>query len=365
MSKASKSKYILVINPGSTSTKVAIYEGEKKIKFYNIYHSNEELEEYEKVIDQYQYRLDLIYDWLKEENIDTKLLKVVVGRGGILRPMSPGTYIVTEKMVEDLRVGIGSEHAANLGGLLAKGIGDREGIKSYIVDPISVDEFEHVARISGLKDIERKSQVHALNIRAVSHRRAKELCKDLEELNFVVAHLGGGISICSVKGGKMIDTNNASEMGPFSPERTGVLPVGDLVDMCYSGKYTLEDMKKKIKGKGGLMSYLGTLDGRVVENRIDAGDEYTKLIYDAMIYQIGKEIAAYSTVLKGKVDNIILTGGLAFSNYLVDNVKQMVEFIAEVVVYPGEDEMAALKDGVLRVIRGEEKVRIYEDEVMI
>jgi butyrate kinase len=358
-------RYVLVINPGSTSTKVAIYEEEKEIKSYKIHHREDELEKYDKVIHQYEYRLRLIYDWLRNENIDIKSLRAVVGRGGILRPMPGGTYLVTQKMIEDLKIGIGAEHAANLGGMLAKGIGDSQGIKSYIVDPVSVDEFEEMARISGLKGIERKSQIHALNIKAVSYRRAKELNRDLEDLNFVVAHLGGGISICPVKQGKMVDVNNASEMGPFSPDRTGWLPAGNLVDMCYSGKYTLEDMKKKIKGKGGLMSYLGTIDARAVEEKIGAGDEYAKLIYDAMIYQIGKEIGAYATVLEGQVDNIILTGGLAFSKYLVEEVKSMVEFIAEVIVYPGEDEMAALNKGVLRVIHNEEEAKIYEDEVMI
>lgn len=356
--------YILVINPGSTSTKVAIFHNDEEIKSYKISHSNEELQGYKKISDQYEYRLNLIYNWLEKEKISTHFLKAVVGRGGILRPMPGGTYLVTEKMIEDLEIGIGGEHAANLGGILAKGIADSEGIKSYIVDPVSVDEFPRVSRISGLKEIVRKSQVHALNIKAVSHRRAEELNKHLKDLNFVVAHLGGGISICSVKGGKMIDVNNASEMGPFSPDRTGGVPVGDLVNMCYSGEYSLEDMQGKIKGNGGLMSYLGTIDARDVEAKINKGDEYARLVYDAMIYQIGKEIGAYATVLEGKVDNIILTGGLAYSDYLVHEIKEMVGFISEIIVYPGEDEMSALNKGVLRVIEDEEKPKIYEDEVI-
>lgn len=356
--------YILVINPGSTSTKVALFRDDMEIKSHKIDHSGSELEKYKEVFDQYEYRLDLIYNWLEEEKISTKSLRAVVGRGGIIRPMPGGTYIVTDYMVEDLKIGIGGEHAANLGGVLAKGIADSEGIESYIVDPVSVDEFEEVSRISGLKEIVRKSQVHALNIKAVSHRRAEELGKPLEELNLVVAHLGGGISICPVRGGQMVDVNNASEMGPFSPERTGTLPVGDLVEMCYSGKYTLDDMKIKIKGKGGLMSYLDTTDGREVEERIHQGDQYAKLVYDAMIYQIGKEIGSYATVLNGDVNNIILTGGLAYSHYLVDGIKKMVGFISEIIVYPGEDEMSALNKGVLRVLRNEEKAKIYEDEVL-
>jgi butyrate kinase len=357
-------KYVLVINPGSTSTKVAIYEDEDEVKSYKLHHNRSELDKYKKVSDQYDYRIKLIYDWLENENINLKSLKAVVGRGGILRPMPGGTYLVTDKMVEDLEVGIGGEHASNLGGMLAKGIADKEGVSSYIVDPVAVDEFRDVARISGLKGIVRKSQIHALNVKAVSYRRAKELNKDLKDLNLIVAHLGGGISIAPVEGGRMVDVNNASEMGPFSPERTGELPVMSLIDLCYSKEYTFEKMKEKVKGNGGLMSYLGTVDAREVEEKIDAGDEYAKLIYDAMIYQIGKEIGAVATVLKGKVDNIILTGGLAYSEYLVKGVKDMVEFISEVIVYPGEDEMDALNKGVLRVFNGEEKPKIYEEEVV-
>ncbi|HSH36781.1 butyrate kinase [Schnuerera sp.] len=357
-------KYVLVINPGSTSTKVAIYEGEVKIKSYKLEHSKYELEKYDDISEQYQYRLDLIHKWLEKENISRTNLKAVVGRGGLLRPIPGGTYLVSDKMIEDLRLGISGEHAANLGGILARGIGDEENINSYIVDPVSVDEFEEVARISGLNLIERKSLIHALNIKAVSYRRAKELNKKLQDLNFIVAHLGGGISIAPVKGGRMLDVNNASEMGPFSPERAGGLPVGDLAKMCFSGEYSIEDMKRKIKGKGGLMSYLSTIDAREVEDRINSKDEYAKLIYDAMIFQIGKEIGAMATVLKGEVDNIILTGGLAYSNYLVKSLKEMVSFISNVIVYPGEDEMGALNKGVLRVINKEVKPKIYEDEVM-
>lgn len=358
-------KYVLAINPGSTSTKVSLFEGENELKTFKIDHSKEELDKYKKVADQYDYRLNLIKNWLNDEGIPTNSLIAVVGRGGLLRPMPGGTYSVTDSMLEDLKIGIQGEHASNLGGMLARGLANVENIPSYIVDPVAVDEFNEVARISGLKEIPRKSLIHALNIKAVSHRRANELNKDLKDLNLLVAHLGGGISIAPVEGGKMIDVNNAKEMGPFSPDRTGGLPVGDIVKMCFSGKYSLAEMKIKIQGEGGLFSYLGTMDGREVQARIDDGDEYAKLIYDAMAYQIGKEIGTYATVLKGKVDNIILTGGLAYSNYLVDKIKEMISFIAEVVVYPGEDEMDALNKGALRVISGQEKAKIYEDEVNI
>ncbi|WP_353097518.1 butyrate kinase [Tissierella praeacuta] len=358
-------KYVLAINPGSTSTKVSIFEGDKVLKTFKIDHKKEDLDKYERVADQYDYRLNLIKDWLESENISTNLLIGVVGRGGLLRSMPGGTYAVTDAMIEDLKVGIQGEHASNLGGMLARGLVESEDIPAYIVDPVAVDEFHDIARISGLKEIPRKSLVHALNINAVAHRRAKETNKNLEDLNLVVAHLGGGISIAAVEKGKIIDVNNAKEMGPFSPDRAGTLPVGDLVKLCYSGKYAFNKMKIMLHGEGGLFSYLGTMDGREVEERIKSGDEYAKLIYDAMAYQIGKEIGAYATVSYGNIDSIILTGGLAYSNYLVDRIKGMIDFISEVIVYPGEDEMEALNKGAQRVINGEEKVKIYEDEVEI
>lgn len=359
-----KREYILVINPGSTSTKVALYKGRERIKLYKIEHKAQEIEKFEKISEQYEYRLNLIYDWLKKEGIKTSTLRAVVARGGLLRPMPGGTYIVTDKMIEDLKIGIQGQHASNLGGMLARGIADKEGINAYIADPVSVDEFEDIARISGLKEIERRSLIHILNIKAVSRRRAAELNKNFEDLNLVVAHLGGGISVAPVRKGIMIDVNNASEMGPFSPERTGELPVGDLVDMCYSGKYTYKEMREKIRGKGGLAGYLGTTDAREVEERIKKGDKKAELVLNAMAYQIGKEIGAMATVLKGDVDNIILTGGLAYSEFLVRRIINMTSFIAEVVVYPGEDEMEALNEGVLRVLEGIEKEKIYEDEVV-
>lgn len=358
-------RFILAINPGSTSTKISLFEDEIELKTHKIDHNKEELEKYDRIRDQYDYRLNLIKSWMDDEKIHLNSLIAVVGRGGLLRSMPGGTYEVSSVMIEDLNLGIQGEHASNLGGILAKGLADLEGIPSFIVDPVAVDEFNDVARISGLNGIERKSLVHALNIKAVSHRRANELNKDLKDLNLLVAHLGGGISIAPVECGKIVDVNNAKEMGPFSPDRTGGLPIGDLVNMCFSGNYTLKDMKTKVLGKGGMFSYLGTMDGREVEKRIENNDEYAKLIYDAMAYQIGKEIGSYATVLKGKVDNIILTGGLAYSNYLVDMIKEMVNFIAEIIVYPGEDEMDALNKGALRVIKGQEKVKIYEDEVNI
>ncbi|KGG80102.1 butyrate kinase [Caloranaerobacter azorensis H53214] len=358
-------KYVLAINPGSTSTKVAVYQGKEKVILKKIEHSASDLEKFDKITDQYEYRLKLIMDWLEEVGIKTSSLVAVVGRGGLLRPMPGGTYLVTEKMIKDLKAGVQGEHASNLGGMLAKGIADKEGIKAYIVDPVAVDEFDDIARISGMPEIPRRSLLHALNIKAVSYRAAEELGKELKNLNLIVAHLGGGISVAPVKKGKIVDVNNANEMGPFSPERTGGLPVGDLIKMCYSGKYTYKEIKNKLRGKGGLVGYLGTNDAKEVTLMVKNGDKKAKLIFDAMAYQIGKEIGAMATVLEGKVDRIILTGGLAYSDLLTDYIKRMVEFIAPVIVYPGEDEMEALNGGVLRVLSGKEKEKIYEDEVRI
>ncbi len=357
--------YILAINPGSTSTKVALYNGRERVFTNKIEHPSSEIDKYHNVIDQYDYRLNVIVEWLKQIDIMPSLLRATVGRGGMLRPMPAGTYLVTDAMIKDLKNSVGGEHASNLGGILAKGIGDKEGIKSFIVDPVAVDEINDIARISGMPDIPRKSQLHALNIKAVSHRYAKENNKELNKLNLIVAHLGGGISVAPIEKGRIIDVNNANEMGPFSPERTGGLPVGDLVKMCYSGKYSFNEIKAKLKGKGGLTAYFGTNSAKEIEERMNNGDEKAGLVFMAMAYQIAKEIGTMSTVLFGKVDAIILTGGLAYSKTLTDKIQSMTKFIAPVVLYPGEDELEALNEGALRVLEGEEVEKIYENEVNI
>ncbi|SHK18264.1 butyrate kinase [Paramaledivibacter caminithermalis] len=356
-------EYVLVINPGSTSTKVAIFQDRENVLQKNLSHASEELDKYEKITDQFEYRKNIILDWLKGEGYETSQLKAVVGRGGLLKPMPSGTYIVTDVMIDDLRIGVQGEHASNLGGIIAKSIADIEGINSYIVDPVAVDEFDDVARISGMAEIKRRSLLHALNIKAVAHNIAKQKNKKVDDLNLVIAHLGGGISVVPLRKGKMIDANNANEMGPFSPERTGGLPVGDVAKMCFSGKYTYPEMKKKMRGKGGLVAYLGTNDAREVVKMIENGDERAKLIYEAMGYQIAKEIGAMAVVLNGEVDAIVLTGGIAHSKMLTDYIQDMVEFIAPVILQPGEDEMRALNEGVLRVLSGEEEAKIYENEV--
>lgn len=356
-------EYVLVINPGSTSTKVAVFKELDLMVQKDLMHQTEVLDQFPKITDQYDYRKEMILDWLTEEGYNAEQLLAVVGRGGLLKPMPSGTYKVTEALMEDLRIGIQGEHASNLGGLIAKAIADSQGIDAYIVDPVAVDEFEPVARVSGMPQVKRKSLLHALNIRAIAHRVAADLGREFSDLNLVVAHLGGGISIVPVRKGKMIDANNANEMGPFSPERAGGLPVGDIAKMCFSGEYTFDTLKPKLRGKGGLVAYLGTNDGREVLKRIEAGDENAKLIFDAMAYQIGKEIGAMATVLKGDIDGIVLTGGVAYSNYLVNYVKEMVGFIAPVFVKPGEGEMTALNEGYLRTEAGVDQVKIYENEV--
>ncbi|HYE80999.1 MAG TPA: butyrate kinase [Clostridia bacterium] len=356
-------EYILAINPGSTSTKVAIFKGEENILQKNLSHSAEEIAKFEKITDQYEYRQDMILDWMKESGISTESLSAVVGRGGLLKPMPGGTYKVTGEMIEDLKIGVQGEHASNLGGIIAKGIADKEEIPSFIVDPVAVDEFDDIARISGMPELQRKSLVHALNIKAVARRAARDMGKGLEELNFIVAHLGGGISIAPLLKGRTVDVNNANDGGPFSPERAGGVPVGDVIRMCYSGKYTQAEMKKKLVGKAGLVGYLGTNDARDVVKMIEAGDKNADMVFDAMAYQIAKEIGGMATVLKGEVDAILLTGGLAYSGLLCGRISRRVEFIAPVKVYAGEDEMQALAEGAARVLKGEEEAKIYEEEV--
>jgi len=355
--------YILTINPGSTSTKVAIFKGKENVLQKNLDHSTEELDKFEEITDQYEYRKKIILNWIKDENYSLNQFRAVVGRGGLLKPMPSGTYEVTNEMVKDLKVGIQGKHASNLGGLLAKAIGDEVDIPSFIVDPVAVDEFEDIARISGMPDIKRKSLVHALNVKAIAYRIANEKNKKVEDLSLIIAHLGGGISIVPLKDGKMIDANNANEMGPFSPERAGGLPVGDIMKMCYSGEYTYKTLKPKLRGKAGLVAYTGTNDVREVIKLIEAGNEDAKMALDAMCYQIAKEIGKMATVLKGNVDAIVLTGGVAYSKYVTDYITKHVEFISEVIVKPGEDEMIALNEGALRVIEGPEVAKIYENEV--
>lgn len=351
---------LLIINTGSTSTKIAVFDDEKLIMEHTLRHTNEELAPYDKIIDQYAFRKKAILDSLEANGIITTELYAVVGRGGLLRPMEGGTYKVNEKMLEDLKSAKVGQHASNLGAIIGNEIAVQFGVQSYIVDPVVVDEMEEIARISGMPEINRISIFHALNQKAVARRAAKDLGKKYEDINLIVAHMGGGISVGVHKKGRVIDVNNALDgEGPFSPERTGGLPIGSVIKLCYSGEYSLEEMKKKITGKGGMVAYLGTNDGREVSKKIESGDAYAELIYKAMAYQVSKEIGACATVLKGKVDAICITGGLAYDKRLTDWITESIEFIGNVIIYPGEDEMIALQEGVLRILRGEEELKEY------
>jgi len=350
---------ILVINPGSTSTKVAIFNQEgKKIFKESISHSTEELSQFKSLLEQCPVRKKIILNTLKKKKIDSNSLRAIIGRGGILKPLEAGTYEVNNKLINDLK-NSPIEHASNLGGIIAYEIAEEINVPAYIADPVSVDEFTDIARISGLKGIERKSLLHTLNIRANAFRYAKEQGKKFEELNLIIAHLGGGISIAPIKKGKIIDVNNANDGGPFSPERTGSLPNKALIHLCYSGEYSEKELYKFITHQGGLVSYLGTNDFREVMKKVDQGDKYAELIFEGMCYQIAKEIGAMAAVLKGKVEVIILTGGIAHNKILVNKIKDRTGWIAPVVVYPGEEEMKALAQAVIRAIDGVEKIKTY------
>lgn len=352
---------ILVINPGSTSTKIAVYEDEKEIFSKTIEHSKEELSPYPKISDQLEFRKEKILKALKEANFNLSEFSAISARGGNIHPVPSGTYLVNEKMVEDMLSLRYGAHASNLGAPIAFELSKQFNIPAFIVDPVVVDEMEMVNKITGLKGILRQAKDHPLNQKAVAREIAKRLNKKYEECNFVVAHLGGGASVAAHRHGKIIDVNNAlNGDGPFTPERAGDLPNVSVVEMCFSGNYTKDEILQLLAGKGGFVSHLGTNSLKEVLKRIDEGDEYAKLVYDAMVLQISKWIGIMSVVLKGKIDGIILTGGMCYSDRLVKDIKEYVSWIGEVFVVAGEFEMKALAEGALRVLRGEEQVKTYE-----
>ncbi len=352
---------ILVINPGSTSTKIAIFEDEKEVYKENISHPVEELSKFANIIDQYEFRKNVIEDILKRKNFKLSDFSAIVGRGGLLKPIPSGTYLVNDLMISTLKKGEYGEHASNLGALLASSLATPYGIPAYIVDPVVVDEMEEIAKLSGSPLLRRKSIFHALNQKAVARRAAEEIGKAYEECSFIIAHLGGGISVGAHEKGRVIDVNNAlNGDGPFTPERSGGLPAWDLVKLALSGEYSRNELKKMITGKGGVVAYLGTNDMREVEKKVLEGDEKFKLVFEAMAYQVAKEIGSLSAVLKGDVDAIILTGGLAYSKIFTNWIIERVKFISRVIVYSGEDEMKALAMGALRVLSGKENVKIYK-----
>lgn len=352
---------MLVINPGSTSTKIAVFQDEQPVLEQVLRHSGQDLAKYERVSDQYEFRKEAVLEALKAADVRVADLAAVVGRGGLVRPIPGGTYLVNDAMLADLRIGYSGEHASNLGGLLANDIGNEYGIPAYIVDPVVVDELTEVARLSGSPLMERVSIFHALNQKAIARRAAADLGKEYNNTNLVVAHLGGGISVGAHQLGRVVDVNNAlNGDGPFSPERSGGLPAFALAQLCLSGEYTESEVRRLIVGRGGLMAYLGTNDAREVVQRIEDGDEQAQLVYEAMAYQIAKEIGSAATVLRGQVDAIVLTGGLAYDqDYLIEWVRQRVKYIAPVLVYPGEDELLALAQGALRVLQGQEVALDY------
>jgi butyrate kinase len=351
---------ILIINPGSTSTKIGVFDNEVSIFEKTIRHDTEVINTFTNIIDQYEFRKNTILETLDKEGINISKLSAVCGRGGLLRPIEGGTYAVNEMMLEDLRSGFSGQHASNLGGIIAYEIASGLNIPSFIVDPVVVDELDPIARISGFSLIERKSIFHALNQKAVARRVAKDLGKKYTDLNLIVTHMGGGITVGIHKKGRVVDVNNGLHGdGPFSPERAGTVPAGDLVALCFSGEHYREEIMKRLVGQGGLVGYLGTNDAVKVEQRIEAGDQEAKLVYDAMAYQVAKEIGAASAVLSGKVDAIILTGGLAYGKGFVKSITDRINWIADVIVQPGENELQALAEGALRVLRGEEDVKTY------
>lgn len=354
-------RYILAVNPGSTSTKFALFEEEALLFEKNLQHTGEEISGYKKITDQFAFRKQLIMKELVGRNVDFGRIAAVVGRGGLVKPIESGVYSVNETMKRDLMEGKRGEHASNLGALIADDIASNlPGARAFIVDPVVVDEFQPQARLSGHPEIPRLSIFHALNQKAVARIYAASLGKKYEELNLIIAHMGGGISVGAHRKGKVVDVNNAlSGEGPFSPERSGGLPSLQLVDLCFSGKYTHSEIKSMLVGKGGMAAYLGTNDFRKVCTAAEGGDEKAALVRDACGYQVSKEICSMAAVLKGEVDAIILTGGMAYQESNVNNIRSMTSFIADVVVYPGEDEMRALAFNGLLALNGEVIIREY------
>ncbi|MBN1894988.1 butyrate kinase [bacterium] len=352
---------ILVINPGSTSTKIALYRDLEPVFDETVRHSAQDLSRFARIADQLEFRFAMIQEALERYRDSYRKIHAVVGRGGLLAPVEGGVYEVTDAMLQDLREARYGQHASNLGGILAQRWAEHLKVKAYIVDPVVVDEMEPVARISGMPEMERISIFHALNQKSVARQAAEDLGKSYADLNLIVVHLGGGISVGVHKKGRVVDVNNAlNGEGPFSPERSGGLPAGQLVDLCYSGRFTHSQMLRKLTGAGGLVAYLGTQDMLEVRRRISSGDAHAAQVVDAMAYQIAKEIGACSTVLEGRVDAVVITGGLAQDEQLVGDLKGRIAWIAPVLVYAGEREMLALAQGCLAVLTGREPAGKYQ-----
>lgn len=353
---------ILAINPGSTSTKFAVYFDTECVLNKTIRHSFDDLFHYENIIDQFDFRKGLIIDALVEEGIDVDSIKYIIGRGGLTYPVESGIYRVNNQMLKHVREGVMGEHASNLGPLLADFIALQiPEAQAFIADPVVTDELEDIARVSGHSNFERRSIFHALNQKATARSHAKKTGKVYEELNLIVAHLGGGISVGAHKKGRVIDVNNAlNGEGPFSPERSGTLPAGMLIEICFSGEYSKSEVDRMVVGEGGFVSFLGTNNAHEVQKRAESGDEKARFYQEALFYQVAKIIGEMAVVLEGKVDAILLTGGLAFNSSIEDYIKLKAGFIAPVYCYPGEDELEALAMNALRVARGEVEPKEYD-----
>ena len=351
---------ILAINPGSTSTKISLYEDEQEIFTKKLDHPLEQIEKFDNVEDQLQMRKNLVMATLEENNFDIKELSAVVARGGMLPPVKTGAYIINDLMVDRVERRPIMEHASNLAAPIAYSIAQAAGVPSYIYDCVMADELPDIARISGMPEIPRTSSSHVLNTRAMAIKAAKEHGRKYEDMNIIVAHLGGGISINIHEKGRIVDLLSDDE-GPFSPERAGRVPCRDLINLCYSGKYDKKTMQRKLRGNGGLRAYLNTIDAREVQQMIEGGNEEARLVYEAMAYQIAKGIGELATVVEGNVDVIVLTGGIAYSQMLTDWIVKRVSFIAPVEILAGENEMESLAFGALRVLKGEEEAREYRE----
>lgn len=351
---------ILAINPGSTSTKIAVYADEQLTYKKSIKHSTDTIQQFDRVYDQFTFRKQAILDTLAEAKIAVDSFDAIVGRGGMLKPIEGGTYNVSQAMIDYMKAAPRGEHASNLGCVIAKDLADPLGIPAFIVDPVAVDEMDDIARYTGMPEIRRQSLFHALNQKAVALKTAHKLGRPYKELRLIIAHLGGGISVGVHCNGRVIDVNNALDGdGPMSPERSGSVPLGPLYKMALSGEYTLKEMQRKNYGNGGLVAYLGTNDGYEIEQRIKNGDQEAKFLTQVMCYQIAKEIGSCATVLHGDVDAVVLTGGLAYDDFIVEEIRSRVAFIGDLLIFPGEDEMEALALGALRVLNNEETAKEY------
>ncbi len=351
---------ILTINPGSTSTKVALFRDMEQVKTLTLRHTAEEIARFPSVSDQLDWRLEIILDALKRDGIELKELNAVIGRGGLMRPIEGGVYRVGEAMIADLSAPK-RQHASNLGALIARKIADQAGVEAYIADPVVVDELQDIARVSGLKSIPRRSIFHALNQKAIARRYAKEEGEKYEDLNLIVVHMGGGISVSAHEKGRVIDTNNALDGdGPIAPERAGTLPAGDLVDLCFSGEYDKATIKKMLAGKGGLVDHVNCNSVQELnEVRAANGDAEARFMLDAMSYSVAKWIGEMAVVLKGRVDAILLTGGIAWNDCVNDIIVDYCKFIAPIKIYPGENELESLAENALRVLKGETEAKEY------